>query len=336
MTSAPVQPLTESRPSWSHALLGLILRPESVTFLILLIALFISTRLSGHFDLPYLLDSTSQFSEIGVMALAMTFVIISGNIDLSVASGLALIAVIAAHVHVQHHWPMSLVIPFALALGLILGLFNGLLVTLIGLPSLTATLGTFALYRGFAQILAGDQSISGFPTWFKNIDQVMLFHIIPLPLMILLALACVFAILLHKTVFGRCVYAIGTNEAASHFSGIRVKTTKLTVFAISGLCMAIGALMMLSRLGGAQYDLSKGDELLVITAVVLGGTSIFGGTGSIAGSVIALFLLCVLRSGMELAEITAEKQLAITGALLIAAVILTNLTTKLLSVTASG
>jgi len=223
-------------------------------------------------------------------------------------------------------------IPFSLLLGLILGLFNGLLVTLVGLPSLTATLGTFALYRGLAQILMGDASISHFPGWFKNIDSVWLLgHTIPLPLTILLAAACVFAVLLHKTTFGRSVYAIGTNQAASHFSGIPVNRVKLLVFTLSGLMMGIGALMMISRLGAAQYDLSKGDELLVITAVVLGGTSISGGSGSIVGTLFALLLLCVLRSGMELAEITAEKQLTITGSLLILSVILTNLTTALLS-----
>src|SRR5437762_14335714 len=119
------------------------LRPEAVPLAILIIALFISAPLTGHFDLHYLLDSTSQFAEIGLMALAMTFVIISGQIDLSVASGLALIGVVAAHLHVHHGWPMQLVIPTSILMGLFLGLFNGFLVTVIGLPSLAATLGTF-------------------------------------------------------------------------------------------------------------------------------------------------------------------------------------------------
>jgi rhamnose transport system permease protein len=314
-----------TRTPWTRTALGLVLRPEAVTVVLLLIALCVAPLLSSAFSISYLLDSTSLLAEIGILALAMTLVIISGNIDLSVASGLALIAVVAAVLHDQYNWPMGVIIPFSLLLGVMLGLINGLLVTWIGLPSLTATLGTFALYRGVGQILMGDHSMSRFPEWFKGIDQLWIAGTIPLPLTILLGLAVVFALLLHKTVFGRCIYAIGTNEAAALFSGVRVKRVKLSVFAISGLMMGVAAMMEMSR-EGAQYNLAKGGELLVITAAVLGGTSIFGGSGSIFGTVAALLLLCVLRTGMDLAVIGAEKQLTVTGTLLIVSVILTNLT----------
>jgi rhamnose transport system permease protein len=321
----PTEPQLAPVPVWRRRFFWLILRPEAVTVVLLLIAILVSTRLSSAFSFSYLLDSTSLLAEVGIIGLAMTLVIISGNIDLSVASGLALIAVVGAVLHTQYHWHMGAVIPFSLVLGLALGLLNGLLVTKVGLPSLTATLGTFALYRGLAQILLADQSISKFPNWYKGIDHVWIAGAIPLPLIILLLLAVAFALLLHKTVFGRCVYAIGTNEPAALFAGVRVNRIKLAVFALSGLMMGLGAVMEVSR-EGASYNLAKGGELLVITAVVLGGTSIFGGSGSIFGTVAALLLLCVLKTGMDLAVIGAEKQLAVTGSLLIVSVLLTNLT----------
>src|SRR3954465_1696667 len=124
----------DSAYTWKRTTLAIVLRPEAVTVLLLLIALIVAPLLSSAFSISYLLDSTSLLAEIGILALAMTLVIISGNIDLSVASGLALIAVVSAMLHTQYHWPMELVIPFSLVLGVVLGLINGLLVTWIGLP----------------------------------------------------------------------------------------------------------------------------------------------------------------------------------------------------------
>jgi rhamnose transport system permease protein len=268
------------------------------------------------------------------MALAMTYVIISGNIDLSVASGLALVAVCCSRLF-ERGVPMGAVIPIALAMGALLGLFNGILIAKLGLPSLTVTLGTLALYRGIAQVLLGDRSVSGFPDWFVGLDYRKVGDLVPAPLIILLVLACLFAVILHKTVFGRVVYAIGTNEAAARFSGLQVDRAKISVFVISGVTMGIGAMMSISRLSVARYNVAMGDELAVITAVVLGGTDIFGGRGSIFGTVVALFLLGILRRGMGVANIAAEKQLAVTGSLLVIAVILANLTNKLGATTRS-
>jgi rhamnose transport system permease protein len=193
---------------------------------------------------------------------------------------------------------------------------------------LIVTLGTLALYRGIAQVIAGDHSIDGFPDWFNGIDDRKIGGLVPMPLVIFLVLAAVFAVLLHKTVFGRCVYAIGTNEPAARFSGLRVDRVKIAIFALSGLTMGIGAMMTLSRLYVARYNLAEGDELTVITAVVLGGTDIFGGRGSILGTVIALFLLGILKRGMGVADIISEKQQAVTGTVLVVAVILANLANK--------
>jgi rhamnose transport system permease protein len=305
----------------------LLQRPETIAIVLLVAAFFAGARMSPYFlDLRYLLDSTSLDMEIGVLALAMTLVIISGNIDLSVASGLALVACTSAWL--AKRAGMGVVIPFAIVFGCCLGLFNGLLIAKLKLPSLTVTLGTLALYRGLAQVIAGAEAMRGFPDWFIGLDTWRVGGLIPVPLIIFLSLAVVFSLVLHGTIFGRCVYAIGTNESATRFSGIRTDRVKLAVFGVAGLMMGAGALMMTSRLGMAQYNVAAGDELAVITAVILGGTDIFGGRGTILGTVLALFLLGFLRRGMDLRNVEPQDQMAITGALLVASVILANLSAR--------
>jgi rhamnose transport system permease protein len=320
--AASPQPVARAPLNW---LLGWLIHPETITLILLVAAFVVGAALSPFFlDLHYLLDSTSLYMEVGIMALAMTLVIISGNIDLSVASNLALTAVACARLYAAHILPMAAAAALAPVLGAALGLFNGLMITRLGVPSLTVTLGTLALYRGLAQVLAGDHSIGGFPDWFVGIDYHKIAGLLPMPLIIFLLLAVLFGILLHKTVLGRCVYALGVNEPAARFSGIAVNRIKLVVFALSGAMSGLAAVMMLSRLTVARYDLAGGEELTVITAVVLGGTDIFGGRGSIFGTVLALFLLGFIRRGMGVADIAAENQLAVTGGLLIAAVLLTQ------------
>jgi rhamnose transport system permease protein len=307
----------------------LIRRPEMVTILLLAAAIPVSASLSPYFlNLQNLLEASTQYTDMWVLALAMTLIIISGNIDLSVASGLALTAVVSAWLHVRGGVPMPWVMLIAILLGMSLGLFNGLLVTKLRLPSLTVTLGTLALYRGLAQVMTSDRPISGLPQWFVGIDYVWIGGV-PVTLLIFVLLAVAFALLLHQTTFGRCVYALGTNEMAARFSGVRTDAVKLGVFVLSGLMMGVGAVMMLSRLGSASHGMAMGDELAVITAVVLGGTDIFGGRGSVTGTVLALLLLGLIRQGMVLDNIRAENQLAVMGGLLIIAVILTNLTSRL-------
>jgi rhamnose transport system permease protein len=296
--------------------------PELITLVLLAAAFGVGAMLSGDFlDAVFLLDSTSLYMEVGVMALAMTLVIISGNIDLSVASNLALTSVVCAKLHADAGMPIATALVLGPLIGALLGLFNGLLVAKLRLPSLTVTLGTLALYRGLAQVLSGDHSIGGLPEWFIGIDRRYAGPF-PMPLLVFAALAVVTGLALHRSVFGRVVYAIGTNEAAARFSGMRVDRVKLAVFVLSGLAAGIAAVMMLSRFGSAQYNRAMGDELAVITAVVLGGTSIFGGRGSILGTVLALLLLGIIRRGLGLANVAETNQLVITGALLVAAALL--------------
>jgi rhamnose transport system permease protein len=308
----------------SRRALGLLRHPETITIGLLGVAFLVGGMLSPYFlDVQNLLDSTSLYMEVGLMALAMTLIIISGNIDLSIASMLALTAVICSTAFSRLGIPMEVVVLLGPLVGGMLGLINGLLITRLRLPSLVVTLGTLAVYRGLAQVLVGDHSIGGFPEWFVGIDYRTVGPV-PLPLIIFLGLAGVAGIVLRKTVFGRYIYALGTNEPAARFSGVRTDAVKLAVFVLSGVMAGVAAMIMLSRLSVARYDLAQGDELAVITVVVLGGTDIFGGRGRILGTVAALFLLGLIRQGMGLANIMAEKQLVITGSLLVAAVLLTR------------
>jgi rhamnose transport system permease protein len=299
--------------------------PETVACVLLIASIGVGAVLSPAFlDAEYLLDTTSLYMEVGILALAMTLVIISGNIDLSVTSNLALTGVLTAWMY-SRGVPMAVCVPLAVGIGSLLGLVNGLLITFLKLPSLTVTLGTLALYRGLAQVVAGDHSIGSFPGWFVGVDYWKLGGVLPAPLCLFLAMALVFGLVLHKTTFGRRVQAIGTNEPAAAYSGVPVDRVKLMLFAISGAMAGVGAVLMLSRLSVARYDHASGDELAVITAVVLGGTSIFGGRGTIFGTVAALFLLGMIRRAMGLANMTPDTQLAVTGILLVVAVLMAKL-----------
>jgi rhamnose transport system permease protein len=262
---------------------------------------------------------------MGILALALTPVIISGNIDLSVASSMVMVSGISAYLHANLGVPMLICLLFGLILGAGVGAFNGVMIAYVGLPWVTVTLGTMVLYRGIAQILLGVFSIQQFPGWYTGVDKISIPGIpISLPFVIFLLLAFGMGMLLHKTVIGRWLYAIGTNEQAAHFAGIPVKRIKLLLFTFSGSMSALAGLMMVSRLAVARYDLAQGFELHAITAVVLGGTSIYGGRGSIYGTVMAVFLFGILRTGMGVANVTGETQLTVLGTLLVVAVLASN------------
>jgi rhamnose transport system permease protein len=297
---------------------------ELVPGLLIIVALIVGHRLSDNFlDLDYLFDTTSLYAEAGFLALGMTLVIVSGQIDLSVASTLTLVACVAAKL-MNMSLPIPLVVVISMLLGLALGAINGLLVARLKFPSFVVTLATMAAYRGTAQVMLGPKS-EMVPASFVGSDLIYIpgTHI-PLPLVLLVIASVAVAVLLHKTVFGRWVYTVGTNERASYFSGVPTPGVTTWVFALSGLCAAVGGLLIDSRLGVARFDHAQGLELDVITAVVLGGASIFGGKGSVLGTLLALALIGLLRTELGLANVTAEYQLAAVGTLLIASVLIGN------------
>lgn len=321
----------------SSPLLRLVLRWESLLVVLLLLAGVWNTLSSPYFlDWSNLFDMTSEFMEKGIMALPMTLIIISGNIDLSVSSVLAM-AGVSFGLHYATSGDTATSVLLALCIGLGAGMANGLIITRVKLPSLVVTLGTMALYRGLAQVILGDRAISSFSDSFNNLGQgyvgasalLPFGDLVPWPLVIFCALAVVFALLLHCTTFGRLVYAIGSNEDACRFSGIAVDRIKVTLYVLSGLLAALAGLVYAARQGSARWDMGTGFELDVITAVVLGGTDIFGGSGTILGTVLALFLIGMLRNGMGLAEIPDQDQSIVIGMLLIFSILGPNVAQRL-------
>jgi rhamnose transport system permease protein len=304
---------------------GILVRWE--TLLLLLLG---GTIAYGAAVSPYFLQSTNLFficlnvGEIAIMALPLTLIVVTGEIDLSVASILGLSGVLMAELF-KHGWPIWPAMIMAVVLGAVLGAFNGLLVTRIGLPSLAVTIGTLTLYRGIAQGILPTDTIGGFPTNLASIGVIPIPHThIPYSIAFFGALAVVFGIVLHATPLGRAIFAIGAGREAAFFAGIRVKRIKFWLFVLSGLLSGFAGVLWTLRFASARYDAGVGMELFVVTIVLLGGISIFGGRGTIAGVVIAVAVLGCLQTALTADLIPAQDQNIVVGGLLLASVIVPN------------
>jgi rhamnose transport system permease protein len=299
--------------------------PELMVGVLLIAALIVCVTTEPAFrDAAYLFRRSSRFMEIGVMAVGMSFVIIGGQIDLSCASILALVGATVTTLSARYHVPFWLLLVLTPVMGAVLGGINGVVVARLGLPSLVVTLGTMAAYRGLAQVLVGQNSLP-VPAWFTGIDRITIGdRPIAMPLVIFLITAIVLGLVLHRTVYGRWVFAIGINADAARYAGVPVAGVTTTFFILSGILSSLAALMMMSRQHNFIYSYANGWELDVITTVVLGGTIITGGRGTMFGSVIALFLIFFIQTGMGLANISSAYQVTANGALLIFAVLATN------------
>lgn len=273
--------------------------------------------------------ASADFVEYALMALPLTLIVVAAEIDLSIASVLGLSSALIGELW-NKGWPLEAIIPVVIVVGALCGAFNGLLVTRLGLPSLAVTIGTLALYRGLALVVLGDLAVADFPGGYTNaaIGKVPGTPL-PYPVLLFLVLAVVFAVVLHKTPFGRSVYAIGANEEAAFFSGIRVKRVKMALFTFSGAVAALAGVVYTLRLSSARADNGTGFELVCVAAVVLGGVSIFGGTGTIVGVVLALLLLGGIRNALTLGEVSQEWVTVVTGLLLIGSVLGPNLVRRL-------
>lgn len=271
-----------------------------------------------------------DLSEVALMALALALVVVAAEIDLSVASVLALSSAVMGQLW-NAGLPIELIAPICVGVGALCGAFNGLLVTRLGLPSIAVTIGTLALFRGLAYVVIGDQSVTDFPTyWTDTAFGRVTGTSIPNTMVLFAILAVAFAVLLHGTPFGRSVYAIGANEEAARFSGIRVKRIKLTLFVLSGMVAALAGVVISLRNSTAAANVGQGFELTVVAAVVLGGVSIFGGRGTILGVVLALVLLGAIQKALTLAEgISFFWVQIVTGALLIVSVLGPNVVARL-------
>jgi rhamnose transport system permease protein len=262
-----------------------------------------------------------------LVALPMTFIIVTGEIDLSVASILGLTSSLMGW-----FWNQGLsietIIPLCVLIGAIAGLLNGFLITGLGLPSLAVTIGTLALYRGLAFVVLGDGAVADFPFDYTSwVTGTIGGGAVPNVLILIVVLALVFGVLLHATPIGRSVYAIGANAQAAHFSGIRVARTKFWLYVVSGAVSGLVGVLWTLRYSSARADNGSGLELAVVAAVLLGGVSIFGGKGTLPGVLAGVVLLAALQNALRLEDVSGQALNIVTGALLVLSVLLPNLVT---------
>jgi rhamnose transport system permease protein len=293
-----------------------------------LVAVFIlGTSISPQFTSSYNLFTTgTNIGDLAIIALPMTLIVITGEIDLSVASTLALSAELLGDLWI-HHWAMPLIFLVVLLVGAAAGLLNGLLVTRAGLPSLAVTIGTLTLYRGLANVILGPVSVSNFPSSYTSVGVNGFLGIpwLSWSVAIFLVLAIATGVMLKLTSLGRSLYAIGLNEEAAFHAGIRVKRIKLGLFVLSGVvCSAVGMLYAF-ELSSAAENIGIGFELQVVTIVLLGGVSIFGGKGTILGVALAALVYAGLRSALLLTPSFNENDFqVVSGGLLILSVLIPN------------
>jgi len=255
-----------------------------------------------------------------IVALIMTFIIINAEIDLSVGSMMGLAAcafgwMFAAGV------PAGLAIVIVLIIGVIGGALNGYFIAKVGLPSLVVTLATLIGFRGLARVLVEDRGITDFPDWFDALGQQGFIGDLPFAILVFVVLFLFFYVVLQRSGFGRKTYLIGNNRNVADFAGIDTAKHKMILFIASGLVAALAGLLFAARVGAVRGDVANGFELDIITIVLLGGVSIFGGSGSLVGTLLAALIVLNLRNGMALMNVTGHIQTGVIGILLIASVI---------------
>ncbi|MDP5306619.1 ABC transporter permease [Paracoccus spongiarum] len=302
------------------------LKSWEALLLVTAIAIFILNSLASPYFLdPWnLSDATFNFTEKAMIAFAMAMLIVAGEIDLSVGAIIALASTVMG-VAMAAGAPTPVLVLLGLGTGLACGAFNGLLVARFGLPSIVVTIGTMSLFRGISYIVLGDGAFTGYPPAFAWFGQGYVVWVITVELVIFALAALAFGILLHRTNFGRMVYAIGNNATAARFSGIRVDRVRFILFLLTGLMSGIAAICLTSRLGSTRPSIASGFELEVVTIVVLGGVSILGGSGTIPGVVLAAFVMGLVTFGLGLLNVPGIVMSIIVGALLIAVIALPRL-----------
>ena len=331
MTTSLLEPpaqTTRTYPSYSRPLWRRWFLTREFSVIALLVAVLAWSNVNvANFNGPLTLYFLFlDIAPILLIALPMTLVIITGEIDLSVASVVGLSSVLVGQLH--HDAGLSIPVAAALALvvGAVAGAFNGFLVAYVGLPSLAVTIGTMALYRGIAVGLLGTQAVTDFPEkWTQLAKQRIGDSSYPVILIPFAVLAVLFVLVLHFSSFGRGVFEIGLNDEAAHFSGVNVELTKFWLFVLSGAVSAFAGIYYTLNYGSARGDNATGLELQVIASVLLGGVSIFGGRGALHGVVAGVVLIGVISSAMRLEGYTVNVINIVIGALLVLSVISTSL-----------
>ena len=302
---------------------------QSLLFLVAVAIFILNCFATPYFLSPWSLsDATFNFTEKALIALAMALVIISGEIDLSVAAIIAFSSTMMG-LALQFGVGTPGLVAVGILTGLICGAFNGVLVTGLGLPSIVVTIGTMSFFRGLSFIVLGDQAYKGYPSSFAFFGQGYVWWVISFEFVLFLIMAVLFYILLHRTNFGRWVFVIGNNPVAAEFSGVRVRRIKFILFCLTGIMSGIAAVLLTSRLGSTRPSIAQGWELEVITMVVLGGVSILGGAGNIIGVVLAAFIMGLVTFGLGLLNVPGIVMSIVIGGLLIAVIALPILARRL-------
>jgi rhamnose transport system permease protein len=296
----------------------------------LLLAILIVIIVFNAVTSPHYLQAQNQINlfqlhiEKIIVALIMTFIIINAEIDLSVASVMGLAGCVLAYLF-EIGVPFEWCIVAGLLTGVLAGTINGFMVSYVGLTSLIVTLAGLIGYRGLAHVLLENRSVGNFPDWFDRLGQQPLIGPFPLALIIFFIMLIIATIILQRSGAGRYVYVIGNSSEVARYSGVNVRRVKMTLFVLSGFISAFAGLLLAARLGSMRGDTALGTELEVITMVVLGGVSIFGGTGSLFGVLLSILIILNLRNGMGLLNITGEIQTGVIGILLILSVLGPNI-----------
>lgn len=319
MTLSSARPI----PDRLHPPLSRALRSwETILLVVLLAVILVNSFLSPFFLDPWnLSDASFNFTEKALIAFAMALLIVAGDIDLSVASIIALSST-AMGLAMTAGATVPVIVLVGMATGLACGAVNGALVAGMGLPSIVVTIGTMSLFRGLAFVVLGDQAFTGYPPGFAFFGQGYVWWVISFQLVLFLVFAVVFWALLHRTGFGRAVYAIGNNPTAAQFSGIRVARVRFILFLLTGLMSGIAAVGLTSRLGSTRPSIAAGWELEIITMVVLGGVSILGGSGRIPGVALAAVIMGLVTFGFGLMNVPGIVMSVFLGALLIVTIAL--------------
>lgn len=293
---------------------------EAFLLLTVVVVFVLNCFASPYFLDPWSLsDATFNFTEKAIIALPLALVIIVREIDISVAAIIALCSVAMGMV-AQQGFGVEVVCLVGLVVGTLCGLFNGLLVTRMNIPSIVVTIGTMSLFRGIAYIVLGDKAIREYPDGFEFFGQGYVFPYFSFEFVFFLVMAVVFYVLLQKSNFGRRTYAIGNNPTAAYYSGINVQGHKLLLFALVGLFSGIASIMLTSRLGSTRPTIAMGWELNIVTMVVLGGVSIMGGSGTIVGVVLSIFLMGLVTAGLGLLNVPGIVMSIIIGIMLISVI----------------
>jgi len=300
--------------------LSLMKRWETVLVIILIAICALNSIASPYFlEIHNLFDSTQAFTEKAIVALSMTLVIIGRDIDLSVAAIIALCSTIIG-------WLATLGVDTAglltasVAVGTAAGAFNGVLITRFRVPAIVVTIGTLSLFRGISYVILGDQAFTSYPSSFAELGQGYLFGLIPYEFLVFVVLAIAFTVVLHRTVIGRNLFAYGNNPDAALYSGVNVDAHRFWFFTVNGTLSGLASAFLTSRIGATRPNMATGWELDVIAVVVLGGVSILGGSGTLTGVILAVFVMGMLTFGLGLINVPGIMMSIITGLLLIVAI----------------